>query len=92
MDRTDRPEQLTAIIVDDEQLARDSLRIALSQDEGMRIVAECVNGNQAVESIRQYWPDVVFLDIEMPELDGFGVIQQIGVEAMHLHARGARQR
>ena len=82
MDRTDRPEQLTAIIVDDEQLARDSLRIALSQDEGMRIVAECVNGNQAVESIRQYWPDVVFLDIEMPGVDGFGVIQQIGVEAM----------
>jgi two-component system LytT family response regulator len=82
MDRTDPSEPLTAIIVDDEQLARDSLRIALCQDEGIRIVAECVNGNEAVETIRRVWPDVVFLDIEMPELDGFGVIQEIGVEAM----------
>lgn len=82
MERTETTGRLTAIIVDDELLARDSLRIALSYDADVVIVDECANGMEAVQSIRKHRPDVVFLDIEMPELDGFGVIQEIGVEEM----------
>src|SRR5688572_21013083 len=82
MDHLDSSDQISAIIVDDEVLARDSLKIALEQDGGVTIVDECANGLEAVESIREHQPDVVFLDIEMPELDGFGVIHEIGVDAM----------
>jgi two-component system LytT family response regulator len=82
MERTEPHESLTAIIADDELLARDSLRIALAQDPAVTILDECANGTETVESIRRHRPDVVFLDIEMPELDGFGVIQEIGVDSM----------
>jgi two-component system LytT family response regulator len=70
------------LVVDDEPLARDSLRIALIGDPAIDVVHECANGVEAVDAIRRYDPDVVFLDIEMPELDGFGVIETIGVEKM----------
>jgi len=82
MDGANKPYPISAIIVDDELLARDSLRIALEQDGGVTIVDECANGIEAVESIRENQPDVVFLDIEMPELDGFGVIHEIGADVM----------
>ncbi len=82
MQRAENGSMLSVIVVDDEPLARDSLRIALSGDETVTIVDECANGAEAVESIRRHNPDVVFLDIEMPELDGFGVIQAIGVDNM----------
>src|SRR5215207_1627970 len=82
MDQTESRAGLSVILVDDEPLARDSLRIALSEDPTIRILDECSNGTEAVESILRNKPDVVFLDIEMPELDGFGVIQAIGVDRM----------
>ena len=82
MDQTKSKAGLSVILVDDEPLARDSLRIALAEDESITILDECSNGNEAVASITRHKPDVVFLDIEMPELDGFGVIQAIGVENM----------
>jgi two-component system LytT family response regulator len=82
VERADPSGTLSVILVDDEPLARDSLRIALSDDPSVEIVDECANGVEAIESIRRHMPDVVFLDIEMPELDGFGVIQEIGVENM----------
>jgi two-component system LytT family response regulator len=82
VERADPSGTLSVILVDDEPLARDSLRIALSDDPSVEIVDECANGVEAIESIRRHMPDVVFLDIEMPELDGFGVIHEIGVENM----------
>ncbi len=82
VERADSQDTLSVILVDDEPLARDSLRIALSGDPSVSIVDECANGLEAIESIRRHAPDVVFLDIEMPELDGFGVIQEIGVDEM----------
>ena len=82
MENHQSADPVSAIIVDDEVLARDSLKIALEQDGAVTIVDECTNGLEAVESIREHQPDVVFLDIEMPELDGFGVINEIGVNSM----------
>jgi two-component system LytT family response regulator len=82
MDITEAGKRISVLLVDDEPLARDSLRIALAGDPAISILDECANGIEAVDAIRRYDPDVVFLDIEMPELDGFGVIQAIGVERM----------
>lgn len=82
MRRSNASAQLSAIVVDDEPLARDSLRIALAAQRNVAILDECSNGHEAVASIRRHKPDVVFLDIEMPGLDGFGVIEAIGVARM----------
>ena len=70
------------LIVDDEPLARDGIRARLTMLGGFDIVAECGSGHAAVSAIRTQVPDVVFLDIQMPVLDGFGVIDQVGVDAM----------
>jgi two-component system LytT family response regulator len=56
----------------------------LSDGSDVEIVGECDNGHAAVEAIQQQMPDLVLLDIQMPELDGFGVIRQVGVDAMPL--------
>jgi two-component system LytT family response regulator len=68
---------MRVIIVDDEPLARDRLRALLSKESDVQIVAECGDGREAVTSIKRENPDVVFLDIQMPELDGFGVLAQL---------------
>ncbi len=65
---------IRAIIVDDEKPARDLVREHLSQRTDVQIVAECANGFEAVRSVSRFQPDVVFLDIQMPKLDGFEVI------------------
>ena len=65
---------IRAVIVDDEPLARDVVREYLSADEDFEIVAECANGFEAVKAVSQHDPDVVFLDIQMPKLDGFEVL------------------
>ena len=70
------------IIVDDEPLGRERICSLLAQETDMDVVAECRNGVEAVEAIREIRPDIVFLDVQMPELDGFGVIQTIGPEQM----------
>lgn len=66
------------LIVDDEPLARRTVRDALDAEEGVRIVAECCTGEEAVEAIREHGPDVVFLDIQMPGLGGFEVLERLG--------------
>jgi two-component system LytT family response regulator len=77
------PEQLmTVLVADDEPLARRRLVRLLRAERGVRVVAECKGGVSAVEQIRALSPDLVFLDIEMPDLDGFGVIAEIGAPAM----------
>lgn len=65
------------LIVDDEEPARSILRELLSSQPGVRILAECANGFEAVKAAADLQPDVVFLDIEMPKLDGFEVLELI---------------
>lgn len=69
---------IKALIVDDEPLARDYLRSQLAAERDVTIVGECANGLEAVESIRRDAPDLVFLDVQMPELTGFEVLEQLG--------------
>jgi two-component system LytT family response regulator len=68
---------LRALIVDDEELARQILREYLTGAGGVEIAAECANGFEAVKAIGELKPDVVFLDIQMPKLDGFEVLELI---------------
>jgi two-component system, LytTR family, response regulator len=70
------------LIVDDEQPARQRLRELMDNDGGVGDVIEAENGLDAVEAILQKQPDVVFLDVQMPGLDGLGVIDTIGIERM----------
>ena len=75
---------MRVVIADDEAPARRKLRQLLAKEEDVAIVAEAADGAEAVAAIRAAHPDVAFLDIQMPRLDGFGVIAEIGVEAMPL--------
>lgn len=68
---------LSAVIVDDEQLARDELAFLLKTVGDVDVVAQGKNGLEAVNLIREHNPDLVFLDVQMPGLDGFGVIKKL---------------
>ncbi len=68
-------------VVDDEPLARRTLRVLLDPVDGVEIVGEAGNGAEAVEVIRDSAPDLVFLDVQMPEMDGFQVLQALGPAA-----------
>jgi two-component system, LytTR family, response regulator len=68
------PGPLSALVVDDEPLARELLRELLGRLPGVTVVAECANGFEAVRAIAEKAPDVVFLDVQMPKLDGFEVL------------------
>ena len=70
------------LIVDDEPIARRGLRRLLEMRDDIIIVGECANGNEAVEQIRNQRIDLVLLDMQMPGLDGLGVIRAIGVQEM----------
>ena len=65
------------LIVDDEQLARERLRQLLADQPEVELVGECVDGREAVDAIKKQSPDLVFLDIQIPELDGFAVLEAI---------------
>ena len=73
---------LTTLIVDDEPLARDGLRILLDRDPDVSIIYETRNGREAIDVIRVRQPQIVFLDVQMPELDGFGVVRELGAGAL----------
>jgi DNA-binding LytR/AlgR family response regulator len=68
---------LTALIIDDEPLARQELLYLLQSAEGVEVVAQGSNGIEAVELVRMHKPDVVFLDVQMPGLDGFAVLKKL---------------
>src|SRR5215472_4372308 len=68
---------LSAVIVDDEQLARDELAYLLKNTGDVDVVAQGKNGVEGVNLIREHSPDMVFLDVQMPGLDGFGVIKKL---------------
>jgi two-component system LytT family response regulator len=71
--------KIRALIVDDEVLARKFIRRMLKHDADFKIVGEAGNGKEAVALIREENPEVVFLDVQMPEMDGFGVLEAIGL-------------
>lgn len=75
-------EPTRTLIVDDEPLARRRLRTLLRDRSEIVIVAECRNGREAVDAIVSERPDLVFLDIQMPDLDGFGVLEAVGPSQM----------
>ena len=73
-----RPKKIRAIVVDDEPLARSNLMVLLRRDSEMEIVGECGAGAEALREIRSAKPELVFLDVEMPEYDGFDVLEMLG--------------
>lgn len=79
---TVRPHTIRTIIVDDEPIAREGVRRQLSREPDVEIVAECGDGLAAVETIRELTPDLMFLDVQMPGMDGFEVVRAAGVDTM----------
>jgi two-component system, LytTR family, response regulator len=74
--------KIRCLIVDDEVLAREGMRILAQNDPELQVSGECANGVQAIESILQKHPDLVFLDIQMPEMDGFAVLNHLKREKL----------
>jgi len=70
--------KIRALVVDDEPLARSNLTVLLRQDAAVAIVQECGSGAEAIAEIRNCKPDLVFLDVQMPECDGFDVLEMLG--------------
>jgi two-component system, LytTR family, response regulator len=70
---------IRAVIVDDEPLARRRISNLLAEADDVEVIAECANGREAIQAIEESPPDLLFLDIQMPELDGFDVLQAIGI-------------
>lgn len=81
MTRQAAPARIRALIVDDEPLARSNLAVLLRLDPEVEIAGQCGSGAEALEVIRQARPELVFLDVQMPELDGFDVIELLGKDA-----------
>lgn len=73
--------RIRALVVDDEPLARDMIREMLAGDSEVEVVGECANGREAIEAIKASTPDLVFLDIQMPELGGFELLESLGPNA-----------
>ena len=72
------------LLVDDELLARDLLREMLKSDSQVEIVGESVNGQEALEAIRLHSPDLIFLDVQMPGVGGFELLEALGKDAPHV--------
>ena len=72
--------KIRAVIVDDEDLARQLLREYLKGEHDVEIVAECANGFEAVKAVSEHKPDLMFLDVQMPKLDGFEVLELVDRE------------
>jgi two-component system, LytTR family, response regulator len=73
---------ISVVVADDEPLARDRLRRLLEGDAGTRLVAECSGGTAALEAIGRHRPHLLFLDVQMPDLDGFEVLQAVPPDRM----------
>src|SRR6202051_1271979 len=81
---------LSALIIDDEQLAREELKYLLETLGGVDVVAQGTNGIEAVDLIEEHRPDLVFLDVQMPGLDGFAVIQRL-LDRQRKRVRGGQE-
>jgi len=75
-------ERIRTLIVDDEPIAREGVRMQLERAAGFEIIGECGNGLEAVRVIERQAPDLVFLDVQMPELSGFDVVERVGADRM----------
>jgi two-component system, LytTR family, response regulator len=73
---------IRALVVDDEPLARRAIRRFVGKHAGVDVIGECGDGESAVRAIRERNPDLVFLDIQMPEMDGFQVLSEVGANKM----------
>lgn len=73
---------IRTIIADDEPVARARVARLLQQDPEIELVAECRNGSEAIEAVNKHKPDLMFLDVQMPQVNGFEVVQQLGKERM----------
>jgi two-component system LytT family response regulator len=73
---------IRTLIVDDEPLARERIKRLLAAERDLELVGECAEGREAVAAIHALKPDLVFLDIQIPELDGFGVLKAVNVARM----------
>ncbi len=76
--------KLRVLVVDDEPLAREGVRLLLAKEAGIEVIGECSTGKQAIKAIESEKPDLVFLDIKMPNISGFDVIEAIDSENMPL--------
>ena len=74
--------KIRTLVVDDEPIARERILSLLQQENDVEVIGQCADGIQAVSAIQQQSPDLVFLDVQMPGCDGFGVIQNIGADRM----------
>ena len=74
--------RIRALIVDDEPLARERIRRFLGSEIDIEIIGECADGRETIEAVTTLKPDLIFLDIQIPELDGFEVLREIGVAEM----------
>jgi two-component system, LytTR family, response regulator len=74
---TENAQKIGALIVDDEELARQVLREYLQQAGGVELIAECANGFEAVKAVAEHKPQLLFLDVQMPKLSGFDVLELI---------------
>lgn len=79
-----RQAKTTIMIVDDEDLARARIRQLAEQDPQLEVVCECATGAQAVEALMKWHPDILLLDIQMPGIDGFGVLRKLDAGSMPL--------
>ena len=75
---------MRVLIVDDEPLARKRIKRMLASDAEVEVVGDCATGHEAVQMIRDREPDLVFLDIQMPEMDGFSVLESVASERLPL--------
>ncbi len=74
--------KIRTLVVDDEPIARERILSLLQHEADVEVIGQCADGLQAVSAIQQQSPDLVFLDVQMPGCDGFGVIQNIGADRM----------
>ncbi|MGB5036409.1 MAG: response regulator, partial [Blastocatellia bacterium] len=72
---------LRVVLVDDERPARSKFRRYLADEDGVEVVGEAENGRAAIDLIRRVRPDLVFLDVQMPDMDGFAVVEALGSDA-----------
>lgn len=75
-------QRIKAMIVDDEPLAREKIRQMLKDESAIEVVAECASGSKALTAIEKFHPDLLFLDIQMPQMDGFAVLAAIPKDNM----------
>jgi len=76
------PHTIRVLIAEDEPVPRRRLARLLGEEPGVRVVAQCAGGREAVDRIHEEAPDIVFLDVQMPDLDGFQVIESVGLDRM----------